>query len=77
MASGGSKLKVSNLHYDVTEDTLKEIFTKNGWYVRSCKIIWDRHDRSTGEAEIVFENPRGAQEAKTQMDGQEIEGQKV
>jgi len=60
----------------VTEDTLKELFTPYG-HVHSCKIVWDRHDRSTGEAEVVFENPRGAQEAKKNLDGNEIDGQKM
>lgn len=59
LASGGTKLKISNLHYEVTEDRLIELFKKFG-RVHSAQILWDRHDRSTGEAIIVMENPKGA-----------------
>ena len=62
MASGGTKVQVTNLHYEVTEDKLTEIFGAYG-PVHSCKIIWDRHDRSTGEAVVVFDSPKAAQEA--------------
>ena len=62
LASGGTKLKIQNLHYEVTQDKLKEIFGKFGG-VHSCDIVWDRHDRSTGEAVVVFDNPKGADEA--------------
>ena len=62
LASGGTKIKVSNLHYEVTEDRLDAIFGKCG-KIHSCKIVWARHDRSTGEAIVTFDNPRGAEEA--------------
>jgi len=68
LAQGGTKLKISNLHYDVTEDRLSEIFGKYG-NVHSCQIVWDRHDRSTGEAYVTYENPRGAEQAKEALNG--------
>ena len=62
MASGGAEIKVSGLHYDVTEDDLKTLFSKHG-RVRSCSILWDKQDRSTGEALVEFDNPRHAEAA--------------
>lgn len=60
LAQGGTRLKVSNLHYDITEERLKEeIFGKYG-HVHSCLIVWDKQDRSTGEAFVVYENPGAA-----------------
>jgi THO complex subunit 4 len=62
LASGGTPLKVSNLHYEITEEKLTELFTAYGG-VHSCTIGWDRHDRSTGEAVVTMENPKGAEAA--------------
>ncbi len=45
--------------------------------VHSCKILWDRHDRSTGEAHVIMENPKAAQKAVDTLNDSEIEGQKV
>ena len=52
-------MRVNNLHYNVTEEELKKMFEEFG-RVRSCKIIWDKADRSTGQAVIEYENPRNA-----------------
>ena len=41
---------------------LQEEFSKFG-RVHSCEILWDKQDRSTGEALIMFENPRAAEDA--------------
>jgi len=76
LASGGAKISVKNLHWDVTEDRLKEIFGAYG-PVHSAEIVWDKQDRSTGEALLTFERPKDAQEAITAVSGTEIEGQTV
>jgi RNA recognition motif-containing protein len=38
------------------------LFSKYG-RVKATKIVWDKHDRSTGEAIVEYENPRGADDA--------------
>ena len=73
LAQGGTKVKVSNLHYEITEDKLSQIFGKFGG-VHSCQILWDRHDRSTGEAFVLFENPKSAESAVSNLNNTEIEG---
>lgn len=72
-------LHISNLHFDVTEDALKALFAEHcsSCKVHSVEIQWDKHDRSTGEAYVTVENPRGAQEAVELMDGKEVEGQPI
>ena len=42
--------------------------------MRSCKILWDKADRSTGEAIVEFENPKNASEAATELNGKEMQG---
>ncbi len=31
--------------------------------INSCEILWDKQDRSTGEAFVIFDNPKAAKEA--------------
>ncbi|TNV72925.1 hypothetical protein FGO68_gene11272 [Halteria grandinella] len=76
LASGGAKLLIKNLHWDVPEARLKEIFAAYG-PVHSAEIVWDKQDRSTGEARVTFERPKDAAEAVAGLDGSEIEGQQV
>ena len=69
-------MKVSNLHYDVTEQGLKELFGKFDG-LHSCEIIWDRQDRSTGESIITFDNPRSAEKALEALNGSDVDGQAI
>eukprot|EP00347_Sterkiella_histriomuscorum_P011576 403371927 len=76
LASGGTKLLIKNLHFEITEDKLQEILTPYG-QVHSCKLVWDKHDRSTGEAIAIFEKPKSADEALKELNGSIVEGQKI
>ncbi len=60
LAQGGNTILIKTLHYDIIEEDLKETLSAYG-NVHSCKILWDKQDRSTGEAKATFENPRGAE----------------
>lgn len=42
------------------------MFQKYG-RIHSCTILWDKQDRSTGEALVVFENPSAADEAISEL----------
>lgn len=64
---------MSNLHYEVTEDRLEVIFGKCG-KMHGVKIVWDRHDRSTGEAVVTFDNQRGAEEAIRSLNKSDVDG---
>lgn len=44
---------MTNLHFDITEDQLTAEY-KNIKGFKSCQIIWDKQNRSTGKALIDF-----------------------
>ncbi|KXL45845.1 MAG: hypothetical protein FE78DRAFT_79635 [Acidomyces sp. 'richmondensis'] len=73
---GGAKLRVDNLHYDLTESDLHELFSRKGPIV-SIKLLYDRHDRSEGTAFITYENRRDARDAIADYDGQNANGQPI
>ncbi|MCK4464881.1 MAG: RNA-binding protein [Bacteroidales bacterium] len=68
---------VGNLHYNVTEDELKEIFKGYGEVV-SSKIITDKYSgRSKGFGFIEMSNDSEAKEAIDGVNGTEIGGREV
>jgi len=68
---------VGNLHYNVTEDELKEAFKAYGEVV-SAKIITDKYSgRSKGFGFIEMSNDSEAKEAIDGINGTEIGGREV
>ena len=68
---------VGNLHYEIGEDELKEIFEKFG-EVNSVKVITDKYSgRSKGFGFIEMLNDTEAKEAIDNLDGTEIGGRNV
>ncbi|PNY29422.1 THO complex subunit 4A [Tolypocladium capitatum] len=72
----GSKLRVQNIHYDLTEDDLDELFTRIGPVVR-LQLLYDRAGRSEGTAYVTYETRDDAQEAVRQFDGANANGQPI
>ena len=73
----GKKLYVGNLSFNSTEDSLNAKFSEYG-NVDSVKIITDRDTgRSKGFGFIEMESDDAAQEAISQLDGQEFEGRNL
>ncbi|SPO24872.1 uncharacterized protein UTRI_01377_B [Ustilago trichophora] len=70
------KLTIENLHYDVSEQDLKQLFESIGPVTKSF-IKYDRSDRSTGRAVVVYENPNHALQAKNEFDGAKAKGQVI
>lgn len=70
------KLIIENLHYDVSESDLKNLFESIG-PVTKAYIRYDRSDRSTGVAVVVYDNPNHALQAKAQFDGAKAKGQVI
>ncbi|KAI0819942.1 hypothetical protein BC628DRAFT_1331650 [Trametes gibbosa] len=64
-----TRIIVSNLHYEVTDKDLTQIFGQIGTLVREPQIRYDRSGRSTGIATVTFETPAEATRAKKQFDG--------
>ncbi|KZO95410.1 RNA-binding domain-containing protein [Calocera viscosa TUFC12733] len=76
-SSGSTRLLVSNLHYEVTEQDLRRLFSRAGALAKSPSIVFDRSGRSTGVAHITFTRHEDALSAKQRFDGEPAKGQKV
>ncbi|KAG8907642.1 hypothetical protein FRB99_003104 [Tulasnella sp. 403] len=61
LSAPGTRLIISNLHYEITENDL----------------VYDRSGRSTGFAYVNYENPDDANLAKDELDGVEAKGEKI
>ena len=65
---------ISNLHFSVTEQELKQLFELYG-EVKSVHLILDRKTKkSKGFAFIEIDNTTDAQKAIDQLNGKEIRG---
>lgn len=68
---------VGNLSYQLTEDSLKDEFSKFGT-VASCKIITDRDTgRPKGFGFIEMSNDDAAKIALSELNGKELDGRAV
>ncbi|EME84470.1 uncharacterized protein MYCFIDRAFT_203037 [Pseudocercospora fijiensis CIRAD86] len=74
--STGSKLRVDNIHYELTEDDLRELFERVGPTL-SVRLLYDRQDRSQGTAYVIYEDERDARDALHKFDGQNANGQPI
>ncbi|CAI2177516.1 17103_t:CDS:2, partial [Funneliformis geosporum] len=70
--NGNNKLVVENLFYEVTQEDLEELFSECGT-VKKVHIHYDRAGRSTGVADVVFEEPSEAEAALRKYDGKTLD----
>lgn len=70
------KVRVDNLHYELTEDDITELFNRIG-PVLSARLLYDRSDRSQGTAFVTYEDPRDARDAVREFDGANANGQPI
>ncbi|KAF2770461.1 hypothetical protein EJ03DRAFT_326358 [Teratosphaeria nubilosa] len=73
---GGTRLRVDNVHYDLTEDDLRSLFERKG-RLREIRLLYDRMDRSQGTAFVTYEDHRDARDAIDDFDGQNANGQPI
>ncbi len=72
-----NKLYVGNLPFEVTEDSLQELFQSHG-EVTSAKVITDRDTgRPRGFAFVEMANSEDAQEAIKSLDGKDFQGRNL
>lgn len=69
----GVEIKIDNLHYDVTEKDLQDLFATAGEVMKS-RIIFDASGRSTGVGYVKYSSMRDAEKAiekyhKIEFDG--------
>ncbi|KAI9664281.1 MAG: hypothetical protein M1829_005836 [Trizodia sp. TS-e1964] len=76
----GAKLRVDNLHYDLTEEDLeirlKDLFSQIG-PVTKVEIRYDRAGRSDGTAFVTYESYADARKAIREYDGANAAGQPI
>ncbi|KZF23067.1 RNA-binding domain-containing protein [Xylona heveae TC161] len=72
----GAKIRIENLHWDLTEDDLEGLFSRIG-PVRSVKILYDRAGRSEGVAFVVYESSSDARVAIDEFSGANANGQPI
>ncbi|KAL7746361.1 hypothetical protein RI367_008291 [Sorochytrium milnesiophthora] len=69
----GTAIVLENLHWRVTQEELKELFSEFG--LVSAKLRYDHTDRSTGVADLAFESKQGADDAMAKYNGVELDNQ--
>ncbi|KAJ2977482.1 hypothetical protein NUW58_g7801 [Xylaria curta] len=74
MADGrGTKIKVENLHYDLSESDLEGLFSKIGPVVK-LELLYDRAGRSDGVAFVTYESRDDALDAIREFNGANAKG---
>ncbi|KAH6660566.1 hypothetical protein BKA67DRAFT_56483 [Truncatella angustata] len=72
----GAKIKVENLHWDLSKTDLEGLFGRIGPLVK-VELIYDRAGRSEGLAYITYEEYQDAKEAVREFDGANAKGQPI
>jgi len=72
----GTKVRIENLQFTVTDTDLLELFEKVG-PVKSATVHYDRSGRSEGVAEVTFTRRADATAAIQQFNGASIDGKPV
>ncbi|RFU26723.1 hypothetical protein B7463_g9610, partial [Scytalidium lignicola] len=70
------KLRVENLHYDLTEEDLDDLFNRIG-PVQKLALVYDRAGRSEGIAYVTYEYAQDARRAIREFDGANAKGQPI
>ncbi|THC90300.1 hypothetical protein EYZ11_010235 [Aspergillus tanneri] len=75
-APTGSKLRIENLHYDITESDLEDLFTRIG-PINNVSLVYDRAGRSEGVAYVTYNRSGDARTAISEFDGANAKGQPI
>ncbi|MCJ1436997.1 hypothetical protein MMC27_006380 [Xylographa pallens] len=76
LASTVARLRVENIHYDLTEDDLDDLFNRIA-PVQSISLRFDRAGRSTGTAFVTYSTVAHARSAIREFDGANANGQPI
>lgn len=76
LMADGSKIIVSNLPTDVTENQIRDLFATTVGPVTRVSLSYDKNGRSTGSAAIDFKKPTDAQKAFQNYNTRLVDGNK-
>ncbi|MCJ1307998.1 hypothetical protein MMC25_001648 [Agyrium rufum] len=71
-----TRVRVDNLHYDLTEDDLEDLFTRIA-PISNLNVRYDRAGRSTGTAFVTYPSISSARRAIQEFDGANANGQPI
>ncbi|KAL4870334.1 hypothetical protein BDV12DRAFT_166161, partial [Aspergillus spectabilis] len=74
--SAGTRLRIENLHYDITETDLEELFCRIG-SISNVSLVYDRAGRSEGVAYVTYKRHTDAKTAIAEFDGANAKGQPI
>ncbi|KAI5925238.1 hypothetical protein F4810DRAFT_70075 [Camillea tinctor] len=74
--SRGTKIKVENLHWDLSQEDLEGLFSKIG-PITKVELLYDRAGRSEGVAFVTYDRREHASEAVRDFDGANAKGQPI
>ena len=73
-----SRLFVGNLSWETSTDSLRQAFENGGHQVNDVHIVMDRESgRPRGFGFVEFSDDSSAQNAMSQMDGQDVDGRPI
>ncbi|KAM7194743.1 THO complex subunit 4A [Rhypophila sp. PSN 637] len=72
----GSKIRVDNIHYELTREDMEDLFSRIGPLVK-LDMKYDRAGRSEGTAFVTYESHRDAAQAIREYDGANAAGQPI
>ncbi|KAL4903954.1 hypothetical protein BDW74DRAFT_155716 [Aspergillus multicolor] len=75
-AFAGTRLRIENLHYDITETDLEELFCRIG-SISNVSLVYDRAGRSEGVAYVTYNRHSDARAAIEEFDGANAKGQPI
>ncbi|TVY13583.1 THO complex subunit 4A [Lachnellula arida] len=71
-----AKLRVENLHYELTEEDLDDLFNRIGPVIK-LELLYDRSGRSDGVAYVTYDSHYDAKKAIREFDGANAKGQPI
>ncbi|TPX15409.1 uncharacterized protein E0L32_004389 [Thyridium curvatum] len=74
--SRGAKIRVENVHYELTEEDLSGLFEKIG-PIAKLELVYDRAGRSEGVAYVTYQTYEDAKQAVREYDGANAAGQPI